>query len=240
MNITKEEKLKIVLYQMLKEEGRNDLANAIEEARFELQPALRGWTKLNLNILVPHSVFQGIRRNLDVNEGLIASLIAQTGANILDVNLKLDFDTVTSRMILVQPFESPWKEINEILNDLLDTLKTAPEGHKVNQVGVSARKVIEILADEVFDAKKHGLNSGRKLGKENYKNRILAFCEHYFEDLGTEEIDYFESMVELTDRVVTLANKATHHRNGNGDLALVAVLSVNSLVTMVSGLANSK
>ncbi|HMK06144.1 MAG TPA: hypothetical protein VK476_01355, partial [Flavobacterium sp.] len=87
------------------------------------------------------------------------------------------------------------------------TLSVATNEEDFAQVGLSARRYLEQLADVLFPPRNVLLN-GRKVGKAEYRNRIWAYIVESFSVNKDEEA--IKSIGKETDRLVDEVNAILH------------------------------
>ncbi|MBJ7278857.1 hypothetical protein JHC43_20515 [Marinobacter salarius] len=94
-------------------------------------------------------------------------------------------------------------------------------------MGLSGRRFFEKMADVLFPAQTEPFK-GRKVGKSEYKNRLIAFI-----DESVSDHEYLAKLGKETDRLIDSMNSALHGEPEPEkiikDFADIAILSVQLL-----------
>ncbi len=123
----------------------------------------------------------------------------------------------------------------DVLGAAVRTLVRARNDEDVAQVGLSARRYLEQLADTLFPAQKESRN-GREMTQKAYKNRIWAYIEDSISASSPTRDAEVKALGMEVDRLVSEANATLHGKPDKeglirafGDLAqlTVALLQLN-------------
>ncbi len=102
----------------------------------------------------------------------------------------------------------------EIGNKIWSALRTydrAEVSEDFAQVAVTCRRIIEYVSDQLFPPQEERIND-RKMGKNNYRNRLLAFADK--ERKSDTNIDLVcvstKSLAEQLEKLSNLSNKGVH------------------------------
>jgi hypothetical protein len=133
-----------------------------------------------------------------------ARRVAELGAALTD-SLGFLADQVISRLSDSAP------ELGNKLWSAIRTYERAEVADDHAQVAVSCRRVLEYVADQLFPAQEPNLE-GRRLGKNNHRNRLLAFADQ--ERISDTSIDLIcvstEMLSEQLEKLSSLVNKGIH------------------------------
>jgi hypothetical protein len=95
----------------------------------------------------------------------------------------------------------------EVLDAALQLFKREEGRESMSQIALSCRRFLERLADVVYPANQDK-TSGRKLGKEQYRNRLWAYVEAQLGPAGSDTaLKEIGARIDLLDRI---ANKGVH------------------------------
>jgi hypothetical protein len=103
-------------------------------------------------------------------------------------------------------------ELGQKLHAALEAYEKARSEEQLSHVALSCRRIIEYVADQLFPPKEGG--SGRKLDKQAYRNRLLAFADEARHadtviDLVVASTTMLAEQVERLDEAI---NKGVHAR----------------------------
>jgi hypothetical protein len=143
------------------------------------------------------------------------------------------FQFLSNRII---PILTPWEEINDLQNRLLDQLRTAKETQEFQNIGNSSRTILQKLSNIVYDPSKHkALDPNIDLSAGKFKNRLHSVIKSEIADKEIRELrDYGESIVTTAEKSIDLANKLTHDLNAVRMMAESCVISVVSVISFLN------
>lgn len=127
-------------------------------------------------------------------------------------------------------------ELPDKLWAAIDTYHNAETDEQYAQVSATCRRILELVADRLFPPTEEERN-GRKLGPNNYRNRLLAFVEDQTQsatqvELIASALDLFAAHVE---KLQDLANKGVHseiQREGARRALLRTVFILDDIVAL--------
>ena len=150
-----------------------------------------------------------------------------------DIAPDLDkFQILDNRLV---PLFTPWEEINNNQDKLLESLRKSSEPLEFQGVGLISRTIMEKLANIVFDSSKHKHNNPKaELTKGKYKNQLVAFIDTV---LAGEDHQKFrklaEASVEMVEKSSDFMNATTHKLNAEKYLAEVCAISTISAISII-------
>lgn len=129
-------------------------------------------------------------------------------------------------------------KISDKLWSALRTFDQAETFEHYAQVATSCRRIIEYVADCIFPPIENSNNkTSHKLGKDNYRNRILAFADQ--RRLSNTNIDLIcvstENLSKQIEKLTDLTNKGTHseiHKNESRRCVLRTLMLLDDLISL--------
>jgi hypothetical protein len=152
------------------------------------------------------------------------------------VQLTADWDKLEAVSTEVRPVLTAWQEINSMQETLVSQVHTASDVISFQNVGNSARNMLQKLADLVFKPEIHTpADNQRDLSPESYKNRLWAFVLYKVPASSTGEKvrAYAQSLLETTDKAIDLSQSLTHARNADAFLAHSCAVSALTAVHFI-------
>lgn len=125
-------------------------------------------------------------------------------------------DDGADELILILEDLSP--RLFTTLGALARALETSTHEEDLAQVGVSARRYIEQLADVLFQPREE-LYKGMDVRKGEFKNRLLAYIDQAISDEEPEKLERWDQLRRELGRVLDEVNSAIH---GTRDKARVS------------------
>ena len=161
-----------------------------------------------------------------------ARRIAELKADLGDSLASLA-DQVISRL------SDPAPEIGSKLWSALRSFNRAEVNEDYAQVAVSCRRIIEYVADQLFPPQDEDVN-GRKVGKGQYKNRILAFASRELASNTNIEMVAVsvESLATQLDKLSNLSNKGVHAEVFNNEARrclIKTIVILDDIISLRSG-----
>ncbi len=159
-----------------------------------------------------------------------------------DTGFKVDYESLEGRYTIFDKYHNfdharrvaEWKKIcggilafiaDDVVNKFIDiapdlgnklwsainTYNKAETNEQFAQVNASCRRIIEYITDSIFPPI-DGTHKGHKLGKQEYKNRLLAYADN--ERKSDTDIDLIlvstESLNDQIEKLLKLVNKGVH------------------------------
>jgi len=155
--------------------------------------------------------------------------------NHVIVDLTGDWDKIILTNIGIEAVKTVWDNINDMQKEILNQVLTASTTFNFRNVGNSCRGLLEVLADIVYDEKKHKVSDKHKLSKDKFKNRLWAFINYKFSGISAHEniVTYAESILNASDKGIDLSNDTTHSLNADSFLAQSCAISTITTVHFV-------
>ena len=113
---------------------------------------------------------------------------------------------------IIYQLEHAAPEIGDKLWAAIDAFNTAQGAEEYAHVAISCRRIIEYVADEVFPPVEGGGEGKYKLGKKQYRNRLLAFADK--ERKSKTSVDLIQVSTQMLneqlEKLQNLQNKGIH------------------------------
>jgi len=193
-------------------------------------------TTLNFFITVDPDVFKKYLDYFSVIENIVSSTFYQfTKVRVTHVEVKVDLDKfqiVGNRIISIL---TPWEEINKDQDKLIQNFERSSDSIDFQNLGNTARTIMNKLADQVFDKEKHKPKDITKdIQNGKFKNQLHAFIDNVLSGSKNAEFRKLaESSIEIVERSIDFMNSTTHKLNASKHLAEVCVISTISAVSII-------
>lgn len=138
----------------------------------------------------------------------------------------------------IVPINTPWQDINSGQNHLLSLLRTAKETIDFQNIGNSARTLLQKLSNILFKPEIHiPEESGIDVSEGKFKNRLHTYIKAELGGKNNKEMrDYAVSLVTTAEKSIDLANKLTHDLNANSLMAESCVISALSVIGLIKSI----
>lgn len=141
------------------------------------------------------------------------------------------FQVLTNTLV---PVTTPWEQINLGQEDLLSQLRNSSSEVEFQNIGNSARTLLQKLAAQVFNPDKHKSEKGHPLGEAYFKNRLYAYIENMLGGSSNKELrDYVLSIITTTENSVDLSNKLTHDLKATSLIAETCVIGTITTISLI-------
>lgn len=132
------------------------------------------------------------------------------------------------------PVNTPWEEINNYQNILLEQLRTASEPIEYQNIGNTGRTIMQKISNLVFNPLIHKAPENVDLTEGRFKNRLHTYIKSTLGGADNKEIrDYALSVVDTAESSIDLANKLTHSLNADSFIAESCVISTISAINLI-------
>jgi len=154
--------------------------------------------------------------------------------NIVKVIIKPDYKKINVLNSNISIVETPWEEINNLQNEIIEKVKSAETILDFQNIGNSSRTIIDKLSRIVFDPKKHKPPINVKVNNGNFKNQLHTFIKT---NLGGERNKEFRKFsldaISFTESSIDLMNQTTHKLDVQKHFAEVCVISTISVISLI-------
>lgn len=137
------------------------------------------------------------------------------------------------------PIFTPWEEINNYQNIIIDQLRTASEPIHFQNIGNTGRTIMKKISGIVFNPEIHVAPHNIDTSEEKFKNRLHTYIKTVLEGRDNKEIrDYALSLVDVAESSIELSNKLTHSLNADSFIAESCVISIISVISLIKTISN--
>jgi len=175
------------------------------------------------------------------NKKIKEELFKITGVVITTVHTKPDlnkFQLLSNRYISII---TPWEEINTYQKNLLEQLRIAKKTIDFQNVGNTARTIMQIISNIVFNSEIHIAPNGKDVSEGKFKNRLHTYIEKELIGDSNQEIRSFAiSLIGTVENSIDIANKLTHSLNANVFIAETCVISTISAINIIKSIFNKE
>ncbi len=193
-----------------------------------------------LFIIVNPEIFKKYQGRIKQFEDAISSKLYQFSH--IYISRVTTFPDLKSFRILenrISTVVTPWQEINDGQNHLINLQRTAKETIDFQNVGNSCRTLMQKLANIVFNPEKHiSEDKNVDLSEAKFKNRLHTYIRVELVGSENKELrDYALSVITTAEKSVDLANKLTHDLNATPLMAescLISTVTVISIIKLIS------
>ena len=156
-----------------------------------------------------------------------------TGLVISEVDVHPELNKFQILHNTIVPVYTPWEKINHLQKELIEDLRKAANTIDQQNIGNSARTILQHLASIVFDPAKH-VAADKDLSEGKFKNRLHTYIKtELTKNQEKELLSYISSIVETTEKAIDLMNKVTHDLKTNALLAESCVIGVVTVISLV-------
>ncbi|HET8886952.1 MAG TPA: hypothetical protein VFM70_11435 [Salinimicrobium sp.] len=206
----------------------------VENSLFKTKP-INDWlpNSLILEVAVDPFVYAVAKRDIILLEKkFVNDLSNVVDFHLYNVKIKPDLNKINIPSKF-EPVKTPWEEVNDYQNKLIDLLKSGTDNIDYRNIGNTARSLLHQLALMVFDSKIHDKGK-RDVGGENFKNQLSEYIEHELEGSSEKKIRKLgKSSVDFVCSSVDLMNATTHKLEAKKHLAELCVIGALSTVRII-------
>jgi len=146
-----------------------------------------------------------------------------------------DYEKFTVMDVGIQPVYTEWEEINMGQQKLIDLLRQSNEHLDFQNIGNTARIILQKLADIVFDPARH-IPSDPKINCSSgkFKNRLHTYIA--IELQGSDNaslLEFAEAQINAMEKTIDLANTTTHKLNVEWPFAEACVTGAISVISVI-------
>lgn len=195
-----------------------------------------------LSIVSDPEIFKKYYKQLDSFKAEISKMLREfSGVNIYKIkvepNLK-KFQISANRYI---PVSTPWEEINNAQNNMLEQFRKAAESIDYQNIGNTCRTIMQKVSNIVFDLQQHIAPENIDVSEGKFKNRLHTYIKTELGGNRNEKIrDYSLSVINTTEKAIDLANTLTHSLNADSFIAESCVISTISAINLVRIIEKNK
>jgi hypothetical protein len=153
------------------------------------------------------------------------------------VIIKPNYGKITVLNSKISIIITPWEEINSLQQELIEQMKIASSSIDFQNIGNSARSILDKLSRIVFDSKTHIAPNGIDVSNGKFKNQLHTYIETVLAGAQNKELRRFSrSSVDFTEKSIDLMNQTTHKLDVQIHFAEVCVISTISVISLLKAI----
>lgn len=236
-----ENKIKYILIQISKQRTDEDyIIELLNHSRFKFEHHWNNQTfpnAYNLEIFIIPDIFTKHYSVISDIVRVIKSRNNNSTKLIIDrLNILPDYNKLQLINSQVIPVQTEWQEINSLQQELIESLQRSTTTTNFQNIGNSARIIMDKLARTVFDLEKHKPKDNQKLvhnGK--FKNQLHSYIDAVlFGDKNKEFRKLAKSAIDFVENSCDLMSTTTHKLDAEKHLAEVCVISTVSAISIIN------
>ncbi|WP_299339521.1 hypothetical protein [uncultured Psychroserpens sp.] len=156
------------------------------------------------------------------------------------VVFKPDYNKIVILNSNISVIETPWEEINTLQEKIIEDMKSADSPTDFQNIGNSARTIMDKLARLVFDPKTHIAPENVDVRNGKFKNQLHTYIDSVLSGKANKELRLFStSAIDFTEKSIDLMNKTTHKldvKKHFGEACVISTINVISLLKAINEL----
>jgi len=139
------------------------------------------------------------------------------------------------------PVSTPWDEINEVQNTMLEQLRAATNPMEYQNIGNTCRTLMQKISNIVFKSHKHIAPEKIDVSEGKFKNRLHTYMDNELCGHNNLKIkDFSLSLIDTTEKAIDLANNLTHSLNADSFIAESCVVCTISSINIIRIIEKNK
>lgn len=236
-----ENKIKYILIEISKQKGGEDyLIELLKHSKFEFQAHWNAHVfpeAYNLEILITADIFTKNYSLISDLERIIKTRINNSTKLIIDsLTILPDYNKLELVNSQIIPVKTEWQEINELQQELIKSLQRSTTTTNYQNIGNSARIIMDKVARMVFDLKKHKpMNNEKVVHNGKFKNQLHSYIDTILSGEKNKEFRKLaKSAIDFVENSCDLMNTTTHKLDAERHLAEVCVISTVSAISIIN------
>lgn len=239
-NIEVTKKLKYILIQISKQMNEDGLIEVINHSEFIFE---NHWNHLqfpeafNLELHITADIFTKYYNSIDSYAYLIKSRINDSSKLYIDkIKILPDYEKLELLNTEILPIITEWDEINQNQKLLIENLKKSADTLEFQNLGNTARNIINKIANEIFDPIKHKpKDSSKDVSSGRFKNQIHSYIDATLSGSSNSDLRRLaRSAIDFVESSIDFMNATTHKKNADKHLAEVCVISTISAINIIN------
>jgi len=195
-----------------------------------------------LRIVSDPEIFKKYYQQLEAFKAQISKMLREfSGTNIYKIKIEPNLNKFQISANRYVPVSTPWEEINNDQEILLEQFRKAKESIDYQNIGNTCRTIMQKMSNIVFDIQKHIPPDRVDLSEGKFKNRLHTYIKTELEGHSNKEIRGFSlAVIETAEKAVDLANTLTHSLNADSFIAESCVISTISAINIIRIIEKNK
>lgn len=193
---------------------------------------------IKLTIVTHPEIFKKHRKLLQFfNNTIKKEFYNFTGALVTNIINRPDLNKFQLLNNRYSSIVTPWEEINKYQNELIEQLRKANEVIHFQNIGNTARTIMQKISNIVFDPSIHKAPENIDVSEGKFKNRLHTYIKTELGGSENSEIrNYAISTIDAAEKAIDIANKLTHELNANKFIAESCVISTISAINIINSI----
>lgn len=238
-----QEKIIYIIKEIAKENKFVNTLAVLENSSFKFQVhAQRNYanTFYNLFVTVDPITFVKINKELASVKNTIKRLIGEIAIDLYinEVIIAPDYDKISIINSEVSVIQTEWEEINELQKKLIDLFKKSDGSIDYQNIGNSARTLMDKLARIVFDEKLHKPDDPKiDVRNGKFKNQLHSFIATKLHGSQNEDIRKLaNAAIEFMEKSIDLMNVTTHKLDVQKHFAELCIISLINVISVIKSI----
>ena len=238
-----QEKVIYLIKEIAKENKFVNTLAVLENSSFKFQVhTQRNYanTFYNLFVTVDPSTFVKINKELASVKNTIKRLIGEitTDLYINEVIIAPDYDKISIINSEVSVIQTEWEEINDLQKKLIDLFKKSDGSIDYQNIGNSARTLMDKLSRIVFDKELHKPDDPKiDVRNGKFKNQLHSFIATKLRGGQNEDIRKLaNATIEFMEKSIDLMNVTTHKLDVQKHFAELCIISLINVISVIKSI----
>lgn len=233
-------KLKYILIQISKQQNEDGLIDVINNSEFVF---LDHWNNrqfpeaFNLELHITPDIFTKYYTSIETYEYLVKSRINDSSKLFIDkIKILPDYEKLVLLSTEVFSVITEWDEINQNQKLLIESLQKSTDSLEFQNLGNTARNIINKIANEIFDPVIHKPKDETKdVSAGKFKNRIHSYIDVTLSGSSNSDLRKLsKSAIDFVESSIDFMNATTHKLNAEKHLAEVCVISTINAISIIN------
>ena len=231
-------KIKYVLIEIAEKNKETYMVEIINHSFFDYQESWNYGTSgaHDIKILITPDIYgKHYNSKSDIEKIIKNRMVASTELNIAKVNLLPDYEKLELISSKVKPIYTKWEEINTGQQKLIETLKRSTDSSDYQNVGNTARTLMDKLARSVFNPDLHKSDDPTiELYNGKFKNQLNTYISSELKGKKRKDLKKLAiSSIAFVEDAIDLMNTTTHKLSAEKHFAELCVIGAISAVSII-------
>jgi hypothetical protein len=183
--------------------------------------------------------FVKINTQITSAQNTIKRLLKETtGLSIYQVSIAPDYDKISVINSEASVIQTEWEEINDLQKKLVDLFKKSDGSIDYQNIGNSARTLMDKLARIVFDEKLHKPEDPKiDVRNGKFKNQLHSYIATKLKGSQNEDIRKLaNASIEFMEKSIDLMNVTTHKLDVQKHFAELCIISLINVISVIKSI----
>lgn len=238
-----EEKVIYLIKEIAKENKFVNTSAVLQNSNFEFHVRNQGTyhseTSYIVSFKVDPTTFVKVNTELTSVKNTIKRLIRETtGLLIYEIFITPDYDKISIMNSEVSVIQTEWQEINDLQKKLVDLFKKSDGSIDYQNIGNSARTLMDKLARIVFNEKLHKPEDPKiDVRNGKFKNQLHSYIATKLKGSQNEDIRKLaNASIEFMEKSIDLMNVTTHKLDVQKHFAELCIISLINVISVIKSI----